>query len=55
MQQSVCTDNATLSPLGFTSDDGEEDDEDCSSEFADSAEDKERSKLTARSLVSVQV
>ncbi|XP_050993945.1 myomegalin isoform X9 [Labeo rohita] len=39
---------------GFTSDDGEEDDEDCNSEFADSAEDEERSKLTAQSLVSVQ-
>ncbi|XP_073673283.1 myomegalin isoform X2 [Garra rufa] len=37
---------------GFTSDDGEEEDED--SEFADSAEDEERSKLTAQSLVSVQ-
>uniref|UniRef100_A0A672Q350 Si:ch211-242b18.1 n=1 Tax=Sinocyclocheilus grahami TaxID=75366 RepID=A0A672Q350_SINGR len=40
---------------GFTSDDGEEDDEDCNSEFADSTEDEERSKLTAQSLVSVQV
>ncbi|XP_016354836.1 myomegalin-like isoform X6 [Sinocyclocheilus anshuiensis] len=39
---------------GCTSDDGEEDDEDCNSEFADSAEDEERSKLTAQSLVSVQ-
>ncbi|XP_058611176.1 myomegalin isoform X11 [Onychostoma macrolepis] len=38
----------------FTSDDGEEDDEDCNSEFADSAEDEERSKLTAQALVSVQ-
>ncbi|XP_051510966.1 myomegalin-like isoform X2 [Myxocyprinus asiaticus] len=39
---------------GFISDDGEEDDEDCSSEFADSAEDEEHSKLTAQSLVSMQ-
>ncbi|XP_067273868.1 myomegalin isoform X2 [Pseudorasbora parva] len=39
---------------GFTSDDGEQDDEDCSSEFADSAEDEERSKLTAQSLLSIQ-
>ncbi|KAG1963703.1 myomegalin [Pimephales promelas] len=39
---------------GFTSEDGEEEDEDCSSEFADSAEDEERSKLTAQSLLSVQ-
>ncbi|XP_051730140.1 myomegalin isoform X5 [Ctenopharyngodon idella] len=39
---------------GFTSDDGEEDDEDCNSEFADSAEDEERSKLTAQSLLSIQ-
>ncbi|XP_056125478.1 myomegalin isoform X11 [Rhinichthys klamathensis goyatoka] len=39
---------------GFTSDDGEEEDEDCSSEFADSAEDEERSKLTAQSLLSIQ-
>lgn len=49
-----CTNNATLFPLGFTSDDGEEDDEDCNSEFADSAEDEERSKLTAQSLLSIQ-
>ncbi|XDV41577.1 hypothetical protein PO909_010425 [Leuciscus waleckii] len=39
---------------GFTSDDGEEEDEDCNSEFADSAEDEERSKLTAQSLLSIQ-
>lgn len=51
-----CTNNALLIfPLGFTSDDGEEDDEDCNSEFADSAEDEERSKLTAQSLLSIQV
>ncbi|XP_051581206.1 myomegalin-like isoform X2 [Myxocyprinus asiaticus] len=39
---------------GFISDYGEEDDEDCNSEFADSAEDEERFKLTAQSLVSMQ-
>uniref|UniRef100_A0A9J8D4Q5 Si:ch211-242b18.1 n=1 Tax=Cyprinus carpio carpio TaxID=630221 RepID=A0A9J8D4Q5_CYPCA len=39
---------------GFTSDDEEEDDEDCNTEFADSAEEEERSKLTAQSLVNVQ-
>ncbi|XP_052441886.1 myomegalin isoform X5 [Carassius gibelio] len=39
---------------GVTSDDGEEDDEDCISEFADSAEDEERSKLTAQALLIVQ-
>lgn len=50
-----CANNATLVPLGFTSDDGEEEDEDCNSEFADSAEDEERSKLTAQSLLSIQV
>ncbi|XP_057208420.1 myomegalin isoform X4 [Triplophysa rosa] len=39
---------------GFTSDDGEEEDEECNSEFADSAEDEERSKLTAQSLLNMQ-
>ncbi|XP_056337191.1 myomegalin isoform X4 [Danio aesculapii] len=39
---------------GFTSDDGEEDEEDCNSEFADSGEDEDRSKLTAQSLLSLQ-
>ncbi|XP_059368509.1 myomegalin isoform X10 [Carassius carassius] len=39
---------------GVTSDDGEEDDENCISEFADSAEDEERSKLTSQALLSVQ-
>lgn len=42
-------------PPGFTSDDGEEEDEECNSEFADSAEDEERSKLTAQSLLNMQV
>jgi len=51
----LCTKKGTFFLLGFTSEDGEEEDEDCSSEFADSAEDEERSKLTAQSLLSVQV
>ncbi|XP_043074784.1 myomegalin isoform X10 [Puntigrus tetrazona] len=54
---SMETGQAAKSPAdfgGFTSEDGDEDDEDCISEFADSVEDEERSKLTAQSLVSVQ-